>query len=69
MRYKIYLPEQYNEIWEEIRRQGRRVDLIIVVRDQTVSDKLKLIIESSKLTRFPSFTASQNSNETSGRGT
>ena len=33
MRYKIYLPEQYNEIWEEIRRQGRRVDLIIAVRD------------------------------------
>jgi hypothetical protein len=32
-RYKIYLPEYYNEIWEEINRQGKTVDVIIIVRD------------------------------------
>ena len=32
-RFKIYLPEYYNEIWEEINRQKKAVDVIIIVRD------------------------------------
>ena len=32
-RFKIYLPEYYNEIWEEINRQKKTVDVIIIVKD------------------------------------
>ena len=32
-RFKIYLPEYYNEIWEEINRQGKTVDVVIIVRE------------------------------------
>jgi hypothetical protein len=30
--YKVYLPQQYNEVWEELRRLGKTVAVIIVIK-------------------------------------
>jgi len=30
--YKVYLPQQYNEVWEELRRLGKTVTVIIVIK-------------------------------------
>jgi len=31
--FKVYLLEYYNEIWEELSRQRKTVDVIIIVKD------------------------------------
>jgi len=30
--YKVYLPQQYNEVWEELRRLGKTVAVIIIIK-------------------------------------
>jgi len=31
-RYKLYLPKRYDDIWEKLCRENKRVDLLIVFR-------------------------------------
>jgi hypothetical protein len=31
-RYKVYLPSQWSEMWEELRRLGKTVSIIIVIK-------------------------------------
>ena len=31
-RYKVYLPTQYNELWEQLRRMGKDIDVLIIIR-------------------------------------
>jgi hypothetical protein len=30
--YKVYLPQQYNEVWEELRRLGKTITVIVVIK-------------------------------------
>jgi len=31
-RYKLYLPKRYDDIWEKLCRENKRVDMLIVFR-------------------------------------
>jgi len=31
-RYKVYLPATMNRVWEELRRKGKDIDIIIVLK-------------------------------------
>jgi len=31
-RYKLYLPKRYNDIWEKLCGEGKKVDLLVVLR-------------------------------------
>jgi len=31
-RYKVFLPQQYNDTWEELRKLGKTVTVIIVIK-------------------------------------
>jgi len=31
-RYKLYLPRKYNDVWEKLYRENKRVDILIVLK-------------------------------------
>ena len=31
-RYKVYLPKKYNDIWEKLYKEGKRVDLLLILK-------------------------------------
>jgi len=30
--YKVYLPTEYNDIWEKLCEEGKRVDLLVILK-------------------------------------
>jgi hypothetical protein len=31
-RYKLYLPKKYNDVWEKLYRENKRVDILVVLK-------------------------------------
>ena len=41
--YKIYLPKEFEEVWEFLHRESRKVDVIIFIPDETERDRPEIL--------------------------
>ena len=49
--FKVYLPLEFNDIWERLYRDGRRVDVLILIPNNINYVVDKILLRNKKVTR------------------